>query len=495
MLRTVMVDEQRLWRIADRVGFWSGCALLLAQGITAVGYSWRFPVMDELSNYDPDMLTRHVSWHYLFRFHNEHGIFITRLLAWGMYRLFDSNPIIHTAFNYLIFVTSCLLLRHLLKRLSVHGTDILFCSMALPVAVDVHNWSFQTHFYATFLLFLAALWALSKSNAWIYFAGPLAILSCLSFSAGVAFSCAIVAVASSLAIWHPKRWRAYMSVVGACILGVIWYACHRPGLLPGHPPLALPWKTPFWAFMAVHIGGGMGWKGPMAYNIGWLLLIGSMASLAGVGWYAWRHRAVAPLLVGGVALGVLGALTLTSLGRAGIDLHPGLSSRYTTYTLFSVILIWGSQGVLFRGKNRYLAALGLLFLLPMVPKFQYQRLYRLAYNDNRDAERCAWAYYSGGNDGNCSAVLPWSSAGYLDNIWRIDTFAAKEFKQMHPGEPSRYDSVPRRLSERIMTTVTTLRLQRRPVLEYLTDAYRNSLRGLSAPALVPQKKTVLQRAA
>ena len=88
------------------------------------------------------------------------------------------------------------------------------------------------------------------------------------------------------------------------------------------------------------------------------------------------------------------------------------------------------------------------FLLPMVPKFQYQRLYRLAYNDNRDAERCAWAYYSGGNDGNCSAVLPWSSAGYLDNIWRIDTFAAKEFKQMHPGEPSRYDSVPRRLSDK-----------------------------------------------
>ena len=52
-----------------------------------------------------------------------------------------------------------------------------------------------------------------------------------------------------------------------------------------------------------------------------------------------------------------------------------------------------------------------------------------------------------------------------------------------------------RFAERIMTTVTTLRLQRRPVLEYLTDAYRNSLRGLSAPALVPQKKTVLQRAA
>jgi transposase len=52
-----------------------------------------------------------------------------------------------------------------------------------------------------------------------------------------------------------------------------------------------------------------------------------------------------------------------------------------------------------------------------------------------------------------------------------------------------------RFAERIMTAVSTLRLQRRPVLEYLTDAYRNSLRGLDAPALVPEKKTQLQQAA
>jgi transposase len=52
-----------------------------------------------------------------------------------------------------------------------------------------------------------------------------------------------------------------------------------------------------------------------------------------------------------------------------------------------------------------------------------------------------------------------------------------------------------RFAERIMTTVSTLRLQRRPVLEYLTDAYRNALQGLDAPALVPEKITRLQQAA
>ncbi len=42
-----------------------------------------------------------------------------------------------------------------------------------------------------------------------------------------------------------------------------------------------------------------------------------------------------------------------------------------------------------------------------------------------------------------------------------------------------------RFVERIMTAATTLRLQGRPVLEYLTEAYLSRLRGEDAPALVP----------
>ncbi len=51
-----------------------------------------------------------------------------------------------------------------------------------------------------------------------------------------------------------------------------------------------------------------------------------------------------------------------------------------------------------------------------------------------------------------------------------------------------------RFVERIMTAATTLRLQGRPVLEYLTEAYLSRLRGEDAPALVPVNFRKVQRA-
>ena len=39
--------------------------------------------------------------------------------------------------------------------------------------------------------------------------------------------------------------------------------------------------------------------------------------------------------------------------------------------------------------------------------------------------------------------------------------------------------------ERILTTVATLRLQKRNVLDYLTEACRNAISGHAAPSLLP----------
>ena len=52
-----------------------------------------------------------------------------------------------------------------------------------------------------------------------------------------------------------------------------------------------------------------------------------------------------------------------------------------------------------------------------------------------------------------------------------------------------------RFVERIMTTVSTLRLQGRPVLEYITDAYRCHLRKVEAAAITPIATQEIQRAA
>ena len=342
------------------------------------------------------------------------------------------------ACNYMIFVGACVLLRYLIRRLEVPGTDVIFCSVALPVAVDVHNWAFQTHFYATFLVFLIALWALSRGRAWVHLAGPLAILGCLSFSAGIAFACTICVVAGCLAVWYPARKWAYVGVAASSVLGVGWYITHYPGHLPGHPPFAPPWRLPFWNFMAVHLGGALGYKGVMALGTGWVMLLGGTASLGELCRRAWRDRSLPQLMVGSVALGILSALALAAIGRAGTEARVLLAARYTTYSLFFVSLVWAGQSVLFRKKILYLVALALLLLVPMVPKFSYQQPYRSAYAENREAERCAWDYYLGHNDGNCRRILPWSSAKYMDTIWSTNAFAAKEFERFFAGRLTRY---------------------------------------------------------
>jgi len=48
--------------------------------------------------------------------------------------------------------------------------------------------------------------------------------------------------------------------------------------------------------------------------------------------------------------------------------------------------------------------------------------------------------------------------------------------------------------ERMLTTVTTLRLQGRPVLDYLTAACEAALQGRAAPSLLPVSARARQRA-
>jgi transposase len=47
-----------------------------------------------------------------------------------------------------------------------------------------------------------------------------------------------------------------------------------------------------------------------------------------------------------------------------------------------------------------------------------------------------------------------------------------------------------RFVERILTTVTTLKLQRRGVLDFLTDTLQAHRRGLSTPSLLPTQASV-----
>lgn len=431
-----------MWHLADRLGLRVAWALLLIQGLNVLGYCRRFPVMDEMSNFEPNMLGRELSAHYLFGFQNEHGILLTRLLTWGLYRAVDGNPVVHTACNYAIFLGACLLLRSLLKQLKAPGSDILMMSAALPIAWEVHGWPFQTHFYATFATFLGALWALSRRDGWAHLAGPLAIIGCLSFSAGVAFACALFGVAITLATWQPARRGVYWGVAGACAAGVGLFCALSHAHVASNPATAAPWNPQFWRFASVHLGGALGWRDDAARDVGAVLLAAGLVTLALFARRAVQTREVSQLVVTGLMAGILGSLALTALGRAGLEHGTFVHNRYTTYTLFFALTLWAMQAVLWRGKSLYLAALAVVFLAQMVPRYNFKSPYRAAYEHNLEAQRCARAYYLGENTGDCSELYPGNAADYLDAMWRAEPFAIKELKRLHAGARWRYDVTP-----------------------------------------------------
>ena len=363
-------------KLLNRIGLWAAIALLSLQGIVAATYCPSIPFADELENFLPGALDNTLSLRWIFSFQNEHCIAATRLLTWANYRLVGGRPVAQLLVNYAIFLMACGRLRQIGKALRTPWTDVSLCILAANCVFEVHGWAFQTHFYATLLLFLSALWALQRDDARAWLAGPCLLAGCFCFSAGLVFAVAGATLAGVLAFWQPKRWRPYAAAVVAACAGIVGYAAMSPGRAGAEGGLTAPWNAVFWQHLAHQVGYSFAWPLRVIEGGGMALTALTATTVAVLLVHAWRMRSVSQLTVVTCALGILASMCMVAVGRAATGAEGGQASRYAAYGLFLVVLMWFAWALLLRDRPWVLALVALVLLTPYVRKYKYVRSIR-----------------------------------------------------------------------------------------------------------------------
>lgn len=388
------------------------------QAIFMLRYTVRVPLYDEWENMLQPGLDKHLTWQFLLRFTSEHCMIGTRLLTWINYRLSDGAPIVSTYANYCIFLAACYIFYRLVAQIKSPGAALMLPLLALPLPFDVHGWSFQTHFYLSLLFILASIYALTRHDWYSWLAGPLAALGVFCFGAGVIATPAIVALALVLAIWQPRHFVTRAATVVFCGIAVAGYAIARHRHFKAYPIDRLyisPLDPLFWEHFRILITTPFGCS-PQQKAIGFFITGTIAVTIIFFTLKAWRERSMNHLALSAVAAAIVMILMATSYARAGFGSAQGEDSRYTSYSLFLVVIIWAMQVTLCRRSPVYLVTLATCLLLAIIPKINYQH-YNNLYSQSLDMERCLEAYYFGKVE-TCQ-LFPWSpSRGVINTALR-----------------------------------------------------------------------------
>lgn len=324
------------------------------------------PFADEWDMLADGGLDARLSPAWLFAQHNEHRIPTTKLLIWVLYRLGGWNIATQITLNFLLYGVLVGLLLLLLKRhapelpLAVAGAACLF--LLSPINLQNHFWGFQTQFHLSLLFFLAALLLLFADEPGrirtACGAGLLA-LAAFSLSSGVMMA---VAVVPAFLLYRlegarhdPARRRRHLESAAILALGVaatlavyLW-GYEQPAK---HPPLYLPHTLGFWDYFLNLVGLGFGFQRLSMATGAWCLGL-VLAPL----WMLWRGAPAANRwTLGAAAVGVLAALAIIAIGRAGLGAHHAKSSRYAEIGMLLVPLSVAAWAKALRARPRRQAA-------------------------------------------------------------------------------------------------------------------------------------------
>lgn len=218
------------------------CVVLGAKLIVISAFGSSTPLVDqwdgEAANLYAPYLNGTLSFTDLFAPHNEHRIFLTRLLAllhlelageWNTRLEMILCATVHTA---LITWLAALLMPLVAPRRHMLFVSFFILLFAFPLAYENTLLGFNFHFYLTWLFGLAALVAFAQASPWSlrWFAGlAAAVLSYLSLSSGVAtIAAAGVLVGLQLATEARRRCaREFSAVVVMALVAVamiLWQA-------------------------------------------------------------------------------------------------------------------------------------------------------------------------------------------------------------------------------------------------------------------------------
>jgi hypothetical protein len=320
--------------------------------------------------------------------HNEHRIFLARILFWIDISFFKGYGWFLIIINYVLIITSYLFFSMLLKEQYVSNVDHLFRKILnflililLFSWIQKNNlvWGFQNQFFLAQLLPLISFFLLHKSHLshdrsryYFLLACLIAVMSTGSMANGILALPLLIIFALIL---HMNRIRIVTLILLSTItLGLYFYNYQSPG---GHGSLKyalLNNPIELLQFLLLYIGG------PFSY----LSIIGSetLALAAGTflilsaivfAWKALKNPSTSSsqlvllifiLYVGGTALGTGG-------GRLILGIEQALVSRYQT----PVLMAWVALLILYapimanKVKNQVIRSLPFLLIpLLLLPK-------------------------------------------------------------------------------------------------------------------------------
>ena len=280
-----------------------------------------------------------LSWRAMFRPHNEHRVFFTRLLAldlvlangqWDPRLQQVVNAAMHSGIAVLVATMFWLAGRRQRLDFIVFVCAITF---ALPFAWENTLFGFQSPFYILVLFSVLALWLVTTCRPWSpgwFFGWVCAASGLFTAASGVLIPVAILSIVALKVANEPRRWRESIATVavGASILAFGAAIASPP--LPHHAPLKAHSLTEF----AIALGRALGWPWidhPELVVIMWLPL-GILLLMAGL-----RRGKTTALEQFAIGLGVWVALHAAALayGRGAGGAAP--ATRYMDFLSLGVV--------------------------------------------------------------------------------------------------------------------------------------------------------------
>ena len=380
------------------------------------GYS-ALPFWDQWQYVGPDAISESI-----FRFHNEHRAFISKLLFLADARFFDSRNILLYGAIYLIQAFHCAVLIRLGLGSGIKGRIrtllvpmIAICALFATQNYENLTWGFQTQFVLVFAMasasFLCFALFIDKKRL-IYLLASLASALVASFE--MANGIGTFPLLILFALYYRTSWKVLALLALGMATVALTYAFGQiafqsdPTIVQSHVMLVVRYTLVYLGgFLATtmsnsSLGRAVG-LGDMASTIRLAFMFGLML----VGFCSWvvvfASRRVRPetVAIGCVFAFAGGSAGITAMGRAGFGLESALSARYvagsglaTTAAVFLLLWVLSSAG---RAWIQATLLSGCALFLALIALSQP---YFIAMADNRRIGRdtAATALYTGVND-------------------------------------------------------------------------------------------------
>ena len=319
-------------------------ALSLAAGWLVLSYGFPLPYADEMELLPYSLAEQPVTLAWLWSPHNEHRIFLPRLLYLGLTRLTGGDLRLAALYNPAALAAAAALLMLAARRLRGHTR---WCDACLPLALLHWShainllWLFQSAFATSTALLCLAVWAIARCESHVKLDTAVVVSICLAGMAlcganGIAF---VPAMCGWLAVGAIKRWRhgcprdrcaalVIMPLAALPLALVVFYFVDFTVISPDAPDPGL-WRrlATSLQMLTTCLGSAAGEVWPVS---GLFILAGlalSTRSLVS----AWKTRPGERVRTEGLAALMCGQLALAAgigWGRAAFGSEAGLTGRY-----------------------------------------------------------------------------------------------------------------------------------------------------------------------